>query len=329
MKEQAEKLAGAPGPEDLALIGKYARRELSPEEVYIFPVVLCDNEVDRDGERFSIPALEKLAELFLGRTGIFDHDPKGRNQTARIYRCRVERDPDRRTRAGEVYCALRADAYMVRSPENQGLILEIDGGIKKEVSVGCACAAARCSICGADRRQSPCGHRPGEEYGGVLCHTVLEDPTDAYEWSFVAVPAQPAAGVVKGRSALPGEPVEWVAKALEAGEGLALSPAEARELARWAGGLEKLAREGRLLRERRLEETLRLGLLAHPGLERALLKKALEGLDPLELEEWEAALRKAAARRLPVGERPLVQTAPEESPREGEAGPQSNRQFMV
>ena len=84
-----------------------------------------------------------------------------------------------------------------------------------------------------------------------------------------------------------------------------------------------------LLRERRLEETLRLGLLAHPGLERALLKKALEGLDCRELEEWEAALRKAAARRLPVGERPLVQTAPEESPREGEAGPQSNRQFMV
>ena len=34
-------------------------------------------------------------------------------------------------------------------------------------------------------------------------------------------------GVVKGRSALPGEPAEWVAKALEAGEGLALSPAEA------------------------------------------------------------------------------------------------------
>jgi len=33
--------------------------------------------------------------------------------------------------------------------------------------------------------------------GGQICHVDLDDATDAYEASFVAVPAQPAAGVVK------------------------------------------------------------------------------------------------------------------------------------
>jgi hypothetical protein len=34
-------------------------------------------------------------------------------------------------------------------------------------------------------------------YGGKICHTVLDGITDAYEWSFVAVPAQRNAGVTK------------------------------------------------------------------------------------------------------------------------------------
>ena len=34
--------------QDLAGINALARRELTVEEVYAFPVRLCDNEVDRD-----------------------------------------------------------------------------------------------------------------------------------------------------------------------------------------------------------------------------------------------------------------------------------------
>ena len=58
---EIEVRAGSPGAEELELIGRYTRRPLAPEEVYTFSAVLCDNEVDREGERFSIPALEKLA----------------------------------------------------------------------------------------------------------------------------------------------------------------------------------------------------------------------------------------------------------------------------
>ena len=38
--------------EDLALINKLAKAELTAEQVYVFSLRLCDNEVDRDFERF-------------------------------------------------------------------------------------------------------------------------------------------------------------------------------------------------------------------------------------------------------------------------------------
>ena len=183
--------------EDMALINRLTRRELSEEEVYTFPVVLCDNETDRDGERFSVEALEKLAELFVGKTGIFDHDPRGRNQTARVYAAEVVRDTDRVTKCGEPYTCVRAKAYMMRTDGNADFIREIDGGIKKEVSVSCAASKKHCGICGADMRVSPCSHVKGCYYGGKLADVVLDGITDAYEWSFVAVPAQPAAGITK------------------------------------------------------------------------------------------------------------------------------------
>ena len=59
--------------EELALINQFAKTDLTEEQVYTFSVRLCDNEVDRDFERFDGAALERLGELFLGKSGIFDH----------------------------------------------------------------------------------------------------------------------------------------------------------------------------------------------------------------------------------------------------------------
>ncbi|MEG2038600.1 MAG: hypothetical protein RRZ73_02615, partial [Oscillospiraceae bacterium] len=56
--------------QDLELINRYATREFKPEEIYTFRVTLCDNDIDRDFERFTKEALDKLAELFVGKTGI-------------------------------------------------------------------------------------------------------------------------------------------------------------------------------------------------------------------------------------------------------------------
>ena len=183
--------------QDLELIGALARRALGAEEVYTFSVRLCDNEIDRDFERFTTQTLEELAPMFVGKAGIFDHQWSAKGQTARIYRTEVVREPGEMTRAGDGYCWLKGYAYMVRTDSNRDLIAEIEGGIKKEVSVGCSVEHAVCSVCGCDRTQNDCGHEKGREYGGQLCWADLEGAKDAYEFSFVAVPAQPAAGVVK------------------------------------------------------------------------------------------------------------------------------------
>ncbi len=184
----------------MALLNKFTRREFSEDEVYIFPVVLCDNEIDRDNERFSDKALAQLAERFIGVTGIFDHDPKGNNQTARIFSAEVITE-NRSNSLGEPYAYLLGHAYMVRTDSNADLIREIDGGIKKEVSVSCSAERQVCSICGADRRVKACNHAKGRIYGGKRCFFTLEEISDAYEWSFVAVPAQVNAGVTKQMSA--------------------------------------------------------------------------------------------------------------------------------
>jgi len=146
------------GTDELAEINRYTRRAFTADEVYAFTVVLCDSEVDRDYERFTVDALQKLSELYLGKTGIFDHSMKSSDQTARIFSTKVETDESRRTAAGEPYSRLVARAYLPRTAKNADLILEIESGIKKEVSVGCAVNKVTCSICGGNMKLGGCNH---------------------------------------------------------------------------------------------------------------------------------------------------------------------------
>lgn len=183
--------------EVMGKINALTRRPLTKERVYAFPVILCDNETDRDGERFSVGSIETLAKMFVGKTGIFDHDPRGKNQTARIFDTFVDAPEGMLTSNGEQYTCLVARAYMVKTDANKSLIDEIDAGIKKEVSISCSVARKTCSVCGRDIYKSPCSHIKGKSYNGKKCFVSLEEPTDAYEWSFVAVPAQVNAGVKK------------------------------------------------------------------------------------------------------------------------------------
>ncbi len=194
-KDAVVKGIGTPEAEELALINALARRELGAEEVYTFALRLCDNDVDRDYERFDDGTLDELAPMFVGVSGVFDHQWSARGQTARIYRTQVVGGDGTLTADGRPYRFLKGWAYMMRTEENAGLIAEIDGGIKREVSVGCAVERVLCSICG--KPLDECPHEKGEKYGGQMCCGVLTGATDAYEWSFVAVPAQRRAGVIK------------------------------------------------------------------------------------------------------------------------------------
>ena len=118
-----------PGPasdaltdDDLSRIGAYMRKTPEADALYTFPVVLCDHEIDRELERFDTPALEALAALFVGKTGLFDHSMQSRDQTARIFKAECIVDPARKTQTGEAYACVRATAYMPRIEKNRALI---------------------------------------------------------------------------------------------------------------------------------------------------------------------------------------------------------------
>ena len=241
------------GQEDLEQINRLTRREFSQEELYCFRVVLCDNDVDRQMERFDEETLEQLARMFVGKTGICDHQPKTANQLARIYQAQVEYFPGKTNLLGEPYCAVVAKAYMVRTESNRDLILEIEAGIKKEVSVGCSIRESRCSICQSERTLQDCGHRKGEWYEGRLCHTVLHGAEDAYEWSFVAVPAQRQAGVVKeSRLESQQRTVQKLWQAGEEGSGLWMDREEACQMKRMMKNLMEDCEDARRMARKEL-----------------------------------------------------------------------------
>lgn len=170
--------------EELAIINQFTKRALKEDEVYTFAVRLCDNEVDRDGERFPRATLEELAELFVGKSGIFDHEWTAKGQAARIYRTEIVEEESVCSQ-GEGRCYLKGYAYMLRGGENDALIAQIEGGIKKEVSVGCSVERCVCSICGEDI--NTCAHKKGEVYGGKVCCAELVNAQDAYR-SIASVP---------------------------------------------------------------------------------------------------------------------------------------------
>lgn len=246
-KEAAVTAVGQVSGEDLEQINALTRRELKAEEVYTFAVRLCDNEIDRDGERFDEDTLEELGKLFVGVSGVFDHQWSAKGQAARIYRTQVVREQSL-TEDGRPYCYLKGWAYMMRTGENEALIAEIDGGIKREVSVGCAVKQVLCSVCGQELGR--CEHEKGEEYGGKVCHGILTGAADAYEWSFVAVPAQRKAGVVKSAGVR----------------------------------LEEEARLGRRYLKSLRREMVRLAGLAEPEAEHELLVRVADKLDETELK---------------------------------------------
>ena len=228
----------SPHEDEMALVNRYARRELSEDEVYLFTVALCDNDIDRDYERFTPASLEELARLFVGKTGITDHQPFAKNQKARILSCRVE------AVEGAYTAGLTARAYIRRTQGNAELIEAIDSGIVKEVSVGCSIGRTVCSVCGRELRE--CGHVKGERYDGRRCWGELCDPTDAYEFSFVAVPAQRAAGVIK--SVTKEKTMEEIRKTLESESELVLGTKELKQLRNYIASLEQDAEGVRLYR---------------------------------------------------------------------------------
>ncbi len=273
--------------QEMALVNRYSRRELSAEEVYLFSVALCDNDVDRDYERFTVESLFELEKLFVGKTGIIDHNPTAKNQKARIISCKVESVDGEKTSLGDQLFRLTARAYILRSEGNRELIEAIEAGIVKEVSVGCSMGQTVCSVCRNDMRSPLCTHHKGREYDGALCYGELCEPRDAYEFSFVAVPAQRAAGVIKSG----GKEMKELCKALDSEGEVTLTKNDVKTLREYIESLESEQEYAKAYREElgeRVKSALReKGVELDFAVENCIIKK-------LSISEAQALLKALA-----------------------------------
>ena len=173
--KQARLLKAEATNEDLARINTQALRPLGADEVFIFRLAACNNQVDRDIERFTEDTLKALAKLFVGRPVLLDHKWSAGSQTARVYAAGVEAMPGVE---GGRQLVLRC--YMPRLQGNGDTIAAIESGLLRECSVGVAVERALCSICGADRHTTWCDHRKGVEYPGGT--QFLDDETGDAVW---------------------------------------------------------------------------------------------------------------------------------------------------
>ena len=187
LTQRGEELSEA----EMELINRQTLRRLEAGEVFAFRLAACDDQVDRDYERFSLSALNQMADLFVGQPVLMDHRWSAGSQTARVYAGSVEQTD------GKNRLILRC--YMPRTEKTAETIQAIECGILRECSVGVAVSRAVCSVCGADNCKTLCSHCRGQEYDGKTCHFILDEVVDAYEVSMVAVPAQPEAGVIKSK----------------------------------------------------------------------------------------------------------------------------------
>ena len=276
IKKATEVVAnGVPTAAQLEAINAMARGTLTAEQVYVFSVRLCDDQIDRDMERFDTEALPVLAKLFIGKTGIVDHCWSSENQVARIFQSQVVRED------GVSY--IKAWAYIRRGSHTDEIIADIEAGIKKEISVGCAMGRSICSVCGSD--YGTCGHHKGEYYDGQMCCAILKEPMDAYEFSFVAVPAQREAGVIKGM-----RQKNRTLKELAEEFGV---QAEYRQLF-------KQAQLGRQYEKELQDAVVRLCLSLELGAEEPVLRGILERAAAEDLQKLKAALEERMQLLLPM-----------------------------
>ncbi len=286
--------------EELALINKHTLIPIEAENVFCFTVTLCDNEIDRDLQRFSIDALEKLADMFIGKTGIADHQMKTENQSSRIFKTWIEKSETEFNCAGEPYTALKARAYMPITPGSQELIAQISAGIKKETSISCSMQKESCSICGSDLRKGACKHRKGQKYSGKTCHGVLAEPSDAYEFSFVAVPAQPRAGVTKAFEAEDSMTAAEIAAKSVGFETVTLSVEAFGKLTNKLKALEEQAEDAKCFRSSLEAQVTRLAAMAVPSLASEEFGQICKSLTSPQLISLQKAFEEKAAKLYPL-----------------------------
>lgn len=208
---------GIPTDEQLAIINKLAKRNLTKEEVFVFPnklagdMIIPDRYVQLTKELLDVFAADAKAGVSL----LLDHSwaPDGfwgiggRPKMAMSYGRTFDSKYETSTEEGETI-ALVADHYMKRGIELDGiktddLIASIEAGTLFDSSIGFSYSKAICSVCGDNYYN--CNHYKGKTYeienedgttSNKLCYIKAKPPGFLMENSLVFDGAYPGAGVL-------------------------------------------------------------------------------------------------------------------------------------
>jgi hypothetical protein len=170
-------------------VNAFALRPLMRAEFAVFTLDLCHNQVDRHFSRFPDEELEKIDVLVPGRPLMERHDLRGSLPRGTFFRSQLHRQ-------GETL-SVRPDVYVLRTADNADFILNIEGGVYRETSIGFSFRVPECSVCKKDLRT--CAHIPGRSYGGEVCHFTMRGVLEVIEGSVVSSGSQGTGFVAQAR----------------------------------------------------------------------------------------------------------------------------------
>lgn len=198
-------------------VNRFALRPLELEEFAVFTLDLCNSKVDRHHSRFPVEELEKIHEMVPGRPLMERHDVKGSLPRGTFFRSSLHREDE--------VLSVRPDVYVLRTRENEDFILNIEGGVYRDTSIGFAFRTPECSVCSKDLRT--CSHVPGRSYEDDTCHYLMREVLEVIEGSVVPSGSQ-GTGFVSQIRAVP------IAEALESARREYHRPVEVWSRGVWA-----------------------------------------------------------------------------------------------
>lgn len=184
---------------DLAKINRFALKDLTADEIFVFKAVAGDNHTDdRNFEPFSLRSIEDMAKVYPGKPLMFDHSRRGSQNAVvgKVFDAYTEEAGEINAN-GEIVKRLILKMYVLRTDKNADLIKEIEAGIRSAVSTSTQPEKLICSICGVDNTKDYCHHWPGVTYNGKTCLMTIDGVKDAFELSFVYQGSQPRARTIK------------------------------------------------------------------------------------------------------------------------------------
>ncbi|HPO12065.1 MAG TPA: hypothetical protein PLI09_01365 [Candidatus Hydrogenedentes bacterium] len=186
-------------------VNRFALRPLRREEFAVFTLDLCHNQVDKHFSRFPEEELEKINEMVLGRPLMERHDLRGSLPRGTFFRSQLHREGNR--------VSVRPEVYVLRTADNADFILNIEGGVYRETSIGFSFRLPECSICGKDIRS--CDHVPGHAYDDQTCHFIMRDVLEVIEGSIVSSGSQGTRFVARDRALPPEQALDVARKAVQ------------------------------------------------------------------------------------------------------------------